>query len=93
MSARSEAKMEVLEELNKEISEKAGPDGGMIVLAMNMQTMTAISMYEKKLAEKLGSVSGLITALEEGNFKDDNGSSLTDTLTFQNLKKRLSDEA
>ena len=93
MNARSEAKIEVLEIMNREISDRAGPDNSMAVLAMSMQTLASIAMYEEKLDSKMGNVTALLTALEEGNFTDENGSSLTDTLTFQNLKKRLVNEA
>ena len=91
MSARSDAMMETLEEITKVVEENGGT--GMQSLGMSMNAMMAIDMYEKKLEEKLGNFIGLITAIESGNYTDENGVSLTTSLTFKSLKNRLTSEA
>lgn len=91
MSLANTAKMEVLQEMTTLIEEQGGD--GMAVFAMNMQSMNAIMMYEKKLDELAGSLDGLFSALEEGEFTDSNGTLLTETITYQNLKKRLTSES
>lgn len=87
MSAQMEAKMEVLEDITKMVTDKG--ESGMAAFAMGLHATMSIEMFITKLEEKLGSFDGLLSALEAGNFTDENGTPLSDTLTYQNLKKRL----
>ena len=89
---KDEAKMKTIEEVAEQ-SKKDGEDNPMAAVAMSMMSIAAISMYEKHLDELGGNINDLIGALEKGNFTDENGTSMTDTLTFQNLKKRLTSES
>ena len=90
MKLEDQAKVEVVEEITKLTTEKGGD--GMATFAMGMQAVMVIEMYNDKLNEKLGGLGTLLTALESGGFTDESGSKLTDTITFQTLKKRLSDD-
>lgn len=87
-----QAKYNVLKKISEIISEKTEKVNPMHSFAMQMQTTVAINMYEEELKEALGSVSTLLETLENGNFVDENGSKLTDSITFSNLKKRLTAE-
>ena len=94
---RIKAKMKTLEELTEKISKASKEEGKelppMATFAMGMQTMMTIEMYETHLSELGGHVNLLLTALESGGFTDEQGTALTDTLTFQNLKNRLKDDS
>lgn len=90
MSIQTEAKLEVIKDLQEAATEK-GADP-MTAFAMSINAMAAISNYEKKIEDKLGTFTGLIKALEDGGFSDINGTLITDTLTFKNLKNRLTAE-
>jgi len=87
MSLEDKAKMATLEELT-EMFKSEGIDG-MAMIAMSMNSLSAIALYQTKFDEIAGDFSGLLKALEDGGFVDENGGELTSTLTFQNLKKRL----
>ena len=93
MRAKDQAKIETISKLTKKIQLETieSENSGMIILIMNSHAMMAIEMYDEKLTEKLGSFVDLLNALEQGNFKDENGVLLKDTLTYQNLKKRISE--
>lgn len=93
---KTEAKMEALEEITKKVAESAGEGeqiDGMLNFAIGVQSMMAIDIYDKILTEKIGDFGSLLTAIENGEFRDNNGTLLTDTLTFQNLKKKLANES
>lgn len=87
MSLQTEAKMKTVEEIAKLLDEKEAPP--MAALAMNMQTIMVIDMYDTNLAELSGDTKKLIEALAVGGFTDENGTSLTDTITFKKLKDSL----
>ena len=89
-NARTEAKMEVIEDLQKEIAAKETSDP-MASFAMSMMAMMAITEYEKKVDAKMGDITALLDTL--GNTITEGGSPLTDTLTYQNLRKRLASES
>ena len=87
---KSTAKMKTVEEIIKKASEGEGEKvNPMATFAMGIMATTAISIYEEQLDKLAGNINDLISALEKCNFTDENGTAMTDTLTFQNLKKRL----
>ena len=90
LTAKQQAKTEAIEEITSEVKNSGVENVGMASFVVGVQTMMAIDVYEKKLTENLGEVISLLEAL--GNTVTENGSPLTDSITFQNLKKRLSDE-
>ena len=52
MSAQMEAKMEVLEDITKMVTDKG--ESGMSAFAMELNAQMSIEMYITKLEEKLG---------------------------------------
>lgn len=89
LTIEDKAKMEVLENLTNEAAEK-GVDP-MTIMAMGMQTMMVISEYQKKVEESEGGLGleNLVSAIENGGFTDENGTSISDTITFKQLKNKL----
>ena len=87
MGIKSEAKMKTIEEVTKKLNNEKVPP--MVALAMNMHTMSTISLYEEYISELGGNISKLLDALEEGGFQDKNGTNLNDTITFKRLKDQL----
>lgn len=88
MDIRNQAKMNTLEAVSTKVAEEGSGDP-MAILAIGLQTAMAIGMYEEELDKLTGDIMKLFTALENGEFKDEGGTNLTDTITFKQLKNRL----
>jgi len=83
------AMLETISDLIEEMESSGQKLDSMSTFMFNMQNMTVLAAYNAKLRDLGGDFEGILAAIENGNYSDENGGLLTDSLTFQQLKKRL----